>query len=329
VAEGTPADTPIQKRGDPANRGEIVPRKAPDFLGGDRLRDPKQSGRRELAEWVTRASNPLTARVIVNRVWLWHFGRGLVASPNDFGTRGTPPSHPELLDYLASEFVSHGWSIKWLHREIMRSATYRLSSDYKGSNRPSPDLFAVFPRRRMNAEELRDTFLSVSGELDSTPGQSHPFPPESSWSFSQHAPFAAEYESAKRSIYVMQKRNRRSRFISLFDGPDPNSSTPLREATIVPTQALYFLNDPWFHARASAVATRIRKQSQQNDAQVNLLYEQLFNRNPSDAELTDAREFRKSISRESSRDGLSGDHQASLEALARILMASNEFIFIE
>ncbi|MFO0907333.1 MAG: DUF1553 domain-containing protein [Isosphaeraceae bacterium] len=186
------------------------------MLGGRTLTRPAESGRRELAQWLTGPTNPLTARVIANRVWQWHFGRGIVATPNDFGTRGAPPSHPELLDHLASGLVAHDWRLDWLHREIVLSSTYRCGSDAATS--PPPELFAVFPRRRLTAEELRDTLLAASGTLDTGQGGPHPFPPESTWSFTQHNPFAAEYPTSRRSVYVMQKRNRRSRFLALFDG---------------------------------------------------------------------------------------------------------------
>src|SRR5690606_25029656 len=138
------------------------------------------------------------------------FGRGLVTTPNDFGLRGAAPTHPELLDHLAATFIAEGWSLKKLHRRIMLSAVYQLASADDQPPAPS-DLYTTFPRRRLNAEELRDALLAVSGELDRTPGESHPFPPESTWAFTQHGPFAAEYPSSKRSVYLMQKRNRRDR----------------------------------------------------------------------------------------------------------------------
>ncbi len=191
VSEGTPQHARIQRRGDPANLGDEVPRKFLDLCGGQPVAATDTSGRLELAQWLTEAANPLTPRVIVNRVWQWHFGRGLVATPNDFGTRGAEPTHPQLLDHLAAEFVQSGWRLKELHRRIVLSATYQQAS---GSSQGVPR-YDAFPRRRLTAEELRDTLLVASGELDRTPGGTHPFPPEATWSFSQHAPFAAEYET--------------------------------------------------------------------------------------------------------------------------------------
>ena len=145
----------------------------------------------------------------------------MAKTPNDFGTRSAAPTHPDLLDYLAHKFMENGWSVRAIDRLIVTSAVYQQAA--VGA---ADDLYVGFARRRLTAEELRDTLLAATGELDRTPGESHPFPPESSWSFTQHGPFAAEYDTPKRSVYLMQKRNRRARFFALFDGADPNASTP-------------------------------------------------------------------------------------------------------
>jgi mono/diheme cytochrome c family protein len=323
VSEGTPGDVQIQKRGDPTQPGDPAPRKFLDILGGQKLTSPQASGRLELAGWLTAPANPLTARVIVNRVWQWHFGRGLVRTPNDFGTRGAMPTHPELLDYLATEFMRSGWDIKALHRLIM------LSSVYQRASAPVPaqalDLYAAFARRPLSAEELRDTLLTASGELDLEPGQAHPFPPESSWSFSQHAPFAAEYPTNKRSIYVMQKRNRRSRFLALFDGPDPNASTAVRDATLVPTQALYFMNDPFVHACAAKFAQRMIAAGTTDRQRLDTAFLTLYGRHPSEAEQRDAAEFLLQY-----RSGVTAAEIAGAwNAYARVLLTGNEFYFID
>ncbi len=310
VVEGEPRNTRLQKRGEPADLGDEIPRKFLDVLGGQTLQDGKTSGRRELANWITSPTNPLTTRVFVNRVWQWHFGRGIVTTPNDFGSRGVPPTHPELLDYLTAEFIRSGWNLHALHRLIMLSAAYRMSS---AQHSHSPDLYASFARRRLTAEELRDSLLMVSGQLDPTPGAAHPFPPEASWSFSQHGPFAAEYETAKRSVYVMQKRNRRTRFFSLFDGPDPNASTPVRDVTIVPTQALFFLNDPFLHTSADKLAARLAVAPTDRD-KIDLAHQLVFGRPASPDQVTDATEFL--------RDN-------PWPAYCRVLLSSNEFLFVD
>ena len=310
VAEGEAKNTRMQKRGEPADLGEEIPRKFLDILGGQQLKEQKSSGRKELASWLTNPANPLTARVFVNRVWQWHFGRGLVTTPNDFGSRGAAPTHPQLLDHLAFEFMKSGWNIKDLHRRIMRSATYQLSV---AENTEPSELYTTFQRRRLTAEELRDALLQVSGQLDPVPGESHPFPPESTWSFTQHGPFAAEYESQKRSVYVMQKRNRRTRFFALFDGPDPNASTPVRDVTIVPTQALFFLNDPFLHLSADKLAARLESAPTDRD-KVIMAHRLACGKQPTPMQLDDALEFAR---------------ENSWPAYCRVLLSSNEFLFVD
>jgi hypothetical protein len=322
VQDGQPANSRIHKRGEPDNLGDEAPRKFLDILGGEALHQPTQSGRLELADWLTSPKNPLTSRVIVNRVWQWHFGRGLVKTPNDFGTRGSPPTHPALLDHLATGLIRNGWSLKWLHREILLSSTWQLDSRLGAdaadlANLPAlVDAYAVFPRRRLNADELRDTLLLCSEELDLTPGEEHPFPPTTGWSFTQHAPFAAEYETNRRSVYVMQKRNRRLRFFSLFDGPDPNTSTPVRDNTIVPTQALFFLNDPFVHARAKVIATLLPAGSDAD--RVNALHRRLFSRPATPDDQADFEAFK----------AITAGREA-WEPYVRVLLCSNETLYVD
>lgn len=323
VSEGKPGDTHLQKRGDPAVTGEVVPRKFLAVLGGQTLSAPQTSGRLELTGWLTAPDNPLTARVIVNRVWQGHFGKGLVATPNDFGTRGALPTHPELLDWLAAEFVRSGWNLKALHRLIMLSSVYQMDSAPVSPQ--ALKLYAAFPRRKLSAEELRDSLLTAGGELDLEPGQAHPFPPESSWSFTQHAPFAAEYPTNKRSVYLMQKRNRRSRFLALFDGPDPNASTAVRDDTLVPTQALYFMNDPFLHDCADKFARRATSAAASDRARLDFAYRALFSRPPTAAEQEDAAEFFRKY-RANANDA---EIQASWSAYARVLLTSNAFFFVD
>lgn len=335
VSEGTAHDARRHIRGEPTDLGDVVPRKFLDVLGGQRVQDTATSGRRELAQWLTSPENPLLARVFVNRVWQGHFGRGIVATPNDFGARGAPPTHPELLDHLAREFIASGWDVKALHRRILLSATYQTAASgppEDGATAPAPAeeaLYAVFPRRRLTAEELRDALLAVSGELDLTPGQEHPFPPESTWSFSQHAPFAAEYDTLRRSVYVMQKRNRRTRFFALFDGADPNASTPRRDVTTVPTQALYFLNDPFFHARADTFAQRVQTHGTTDSERLQFVYQTLFARLPTAEEAALAAEFLDSYARRLGE--ATADARAALawQAWCRVLLASNEFLYVD
>lgn len=325
AVEGEISNARIQIRGEPEDLGEEVPRKFPDFLGGAVVASTTTSGRRELADWIADPKNPLTARVIVNRVWQWHFGKGLVASANDFGTRGIPPTHPELLDYLAVTFIESGWRLKDLHRLILGSATWRQAS----TSMEAASIHAAFPRRPLTAEELRDTLLLASGELDDSPGGEHPFPPENTWQFTQHSPFAAEYDTNRRSVYLMQKRNRRNRFFALFDGPDPNSSTAIRDVTTVPTQALFFLNDPFVHDRAENFAARVFSSSTSDRARLDVAMELLFGRPASAEEHADAASFFHGYQSLCDPGMDPGFSREAWKAYARILLSSNEVLYVD
>lgn len=334
MAEGTPHNARIHHRGEPDQLGAEVPRGFIKFLGGGPVQYPEAgSGRLELARWLTDPANPLTARVMVNRIWQYHFGRGLVKTPNDFGVRGLSPTHPELLDYLATQFVQNGWSMKALHRLIMLSATYQQASQIDSAESPStmdrPDLYTHFVRRRLNAEEIRDAILAVSGELDRSPGQAHPFPTPIGWGFSQHAPFSAVYDHNKRSVYLMTQRLKRHPFLALFDGADPNATTADRLGTTVPTQALYFLNDPFVHAKAEKCAARLRASATTEVQQVELISRLALGRMPTDIERAEASQFLQAY-----RDELTAarqDHidERAIAAFVRTLFGSNEFLHVD
>lgn len=322
VAEGKPEDYPIHNRGDAKDLGPIVKRRFLTVLGGEIVGDKNSSGRLDLAEKIVSPKNPLTARVMVNRIWAWHFGRGIVRTLNDFGNHGTLPTHPELLDYLAKEFISSGWSIKNMHRIIMNSATYQQSAQ----SGTGVKYYAGFERRRLNAEEIRDSILLLSGMLDESPGREHPFPPKSKWNFSQHAPFADEYFTSKRSVYVMRKRNRISSFFSLFDGPDPNASTANRSQTTVPSQALYFMNDPFFHDCADQLSANIRAIGP--DERLEYAYQLLFSRPAHKTDHEDFEAFTKVMAPNISNDPEEQDTEI-WKSYSRILMSSNEFLYLD
>ena len=183
----------------------------------------KSSGATRVGEVAHRSETPVdVARVLANRIWQHHFHSGIVTTPSNFGRLGARPSHPSLLDHLASELVAHGWSIKAMHRLIMRSRAYRRAStphEQLEANDPDNALFGRFDRRRLTAEELRDALLAVSGRLDEHPGGPHPFPPQNKWGYTQHTPFQAVYDTNKRSVYLMTQRIRKHPFLALFDGP--------------------------------------------------------------------------------------------------------------
>jgi mono/diheme cytochrome c family protein len=336
MAEGTPHNARIQLRGEPSQPGDEVPRGFVQSIGGATLaNDLAGSGRLELANWLTDAKNPLTSRVMVNRIWQYHFGRGLVRTPNDFGVRGLPPSHPELLDHLATRFIRQGWSIKAMHRMILLSRTYQLSSSPDISAHETSketewdDLYTHFVRRRLTAEEIRDSILAVCGDLDRTPGREHPFPSPITWGFSQHGPFSAVYDHNKRSVYLMTQRLKRHPFLALFDGPDPNASTADRLGTTVPTQALFFLNDPFVHARADAWAERLRTRGSDDPQRAEQAWLQAYGRRPSTDELKDAIEFLSVYRAELNAAEVDRVDQQALTALLRTLIGSNEFLHVD
>jgi mono/diheme cytochrome c family protein len=328
VVEGKAGDAKLHLRGDPEKPGDAIPRRWLEVLGGTPVTDKTASGRLDLANWVASKDNPLTARVMANRVWLLHFGKGLVKTPNDFGTRGTPPTHPELLDWLASEFVRGNWSVKALHRTVMLSKTYQQGAAHRDAAAkvdPANDLYWRFERRRLSAEEMRDSLLAASGQLDRTPGGAHPFPPESAWNYTQHVPFGTFFETDKRSVYLVQVRNRRHPFLGLFDGADPNATTPQRQTTTVPTQALYFLNDPFFHAQAAKLAARALAKPEAE--RVGELFRVALQRSPTERDRTFAATF---LDRYRASLGNNPDAgRAAWAALARVVLASNEFLFVE
>ncbi len=335
VREGTAGDAGIQRKGDPANLGPVVPRGFLQVLGGQVLPpDEKGSGRLELARWVTDLANPLTARVMVNRIWQHHFGRGIVNTPNDFGARGDAPTHPELLDYLASRFKASGWSIKAMHRLIMLSAAYQLSSDDEPENAAvdsGNELFWRQNRQRLDAEEIRDAMLAISESLDRTMGGEHPFPPESEWRFSQHKPFVAVYDTSRRSIYLMQQRIKKQPFLEVFDGADPNATTGLRPISTTPIQALFMMNDKFTHEQADKFAARIAITFPTERARINFAYQLAFGRPATAAEVRMGRNYLKVCLAALKETNLPADEQprAALASYARVLFSSNEFVFVD
>jgi len=191
------------------------------------------------------------------------------------------------------------------------------------------DLYVGFPRRRLSAEEIRDAMLAVSGELDLTTPQQHPFPSPISWGYSQHGPFNAVYEHNHRSIYLMTQRIRRHPFLALFDGADPNGTTAERRGTTVPTQALFFLNDPFVHAQAEQWANRLQSAGAEPSAQIELAYLQALGRVPSEDERAEAAEFLATYRAELAAEGLAAAPSRALAAYLRALLGSNEFLHVD
>ncbi|HEV2688889.1 MAG TPA: PSD1 and planctomycete cytochrome C domain-containing protein [Bryobacteraceae bacterium] len=335
VTEGKAENARLMIKGEPRSLGPEVPRGFLTILGGQKLPpDEKGSGRLELADWIADPKNPLTARVIVNRVWAWHFGRGIVATPDDFGARGEPPSHPELLDYLTSRFIESGWSIKKLHKLIVLTRAYQMASGDNPKNAAIDSKNAYlwkFNRRRLDAEELRDSILAISGNLDLAPAAEPPFPPEMQWRYTQHTPFIANYETNKRSVYLMQQRIRRQPFLDIFDGADPNSVTGLRPVTTTALQALYTMNDPFFHQQADTLAVRIGMAYNTNADRLRYAYRLIYGRVPAPDEIKDDIQF-LTAARKSLQGTEVADYQWNRQAwasLMRVLLSSNEFVTLD
>jgi hypothetical protein len=223
-----------------------------------------------LANWIAAPANPLTARVFVNRLWQHHFGRGIVATPNDFGKFGTPPTHPELLDWLASDFVAGGWHIKRMHRLLMLSSTYRMSaraSEAGLKQDPGNLLFWRFNMRRLSAEEVRDSILAVSGLLNLKAGGPSIYPPIPKEVLAGQSmpgngwPESPAEDSTRRSVYIHVKRSLLVPILAVHDQADTDNSCPVRFTTTVPTQALGMLNGAFSNDQAAALAARLTRES--------------------------------------------------------------------
>ena len=335
VSEDKPVNARIQLRGEPEKPGDEVPRRFLEVLGGDKLpAGSTNSGRLELANWLTRPSNPLTARVFVNRVWQWHFGAGLVPTPSDFGLRGEPPTHPELLDWLTSEFIASGWSVKALHRLIMRSQTYQLASDDHAANLkkdPANVWLWRHARRPLDAESIRDAMLAVSGRLNRAVPGPHPFPDVQKWGYTIHNPFFAVYDNDHRSLYLMQQRNRRHPFLALFDAADPNLSVAQRLPTTTPTQTLYLMNSPFVQQQAEAFARRLLAESADGTKRIHLAFALAHGRVPRDAEISDALAFLTAYRTKLTalEKPPTNDTELAWSGLARVLLTSNAFLYVD
>jgi Protein of unknown function (DUF1553)/Protein of unknown function (DUF1549)/Planctomycete cytochrome C len=335
VQDGSPVDETIHLKGEPESRGKIARRNAPAFLTSQPLQIPHgSSGRLQLAEWLTQPDHPLTARVMVNRIWQHHFGRGIVASSSNLGLRGDEPSHPELLDWLARRFVQSGWSVKAMHRLIVSSKAYQLASSKDADNAaidPSNRFLWRFDRRRLSAEEIRDAMLALGGHLDLGRPGPHPFPPIAAWGWTQHNAFKAVYPSNHRGVYLMTQRLTRHPFLALFDGPDANHSTDARTSATVPLQSLFFLNNPFVHEQAQGLAQRLLAESTDPRKRVVIACELAWGRLPADPEIDAAASYVERFAAETRKTGASSQ-QAELEAwasLGKLLISANEFLCVD
>ncbi len=332
---GETGNARLHIKGNRENLGKEIPRGFLTILGGQKVpATEKGSGRLDLAKWLTDPKNPLTARVMVNRVWQHHFGKGLVRTPDDFGSRGTKPTHPELLDYLTSYFVNNGWSIKKMHRLIVLSRTYQMScieNSELSSKDPDNRYLWTFNRRRISAEEMRDAILAVSGNLDRTRGGPHPFPAEWKWRYSQHRPFVANYPSRRRSIYLMQQRIRLHPYLGIFDGADTNVATGKRKVSTSPLQALFVLNSEFMHEQSRVFADRMMRTESSQKKRIDLAFRLTMGRHATAAEINEAKDYLQAVGSALKRSGVSLDRRTR-EAWAsylRVLLSSNEFVFVD
>jgi hypothetical protein len=314
----------IQMKGLPERPGPEVPRRFLEVLGGQRLSEEVTgSGRLQLADWIADPSNPLTSRVMANRIWQHHFGRGIVPTPNDFGKQGKPPTHPELLDWLAARFLESGGSVKAMHRLLVHSRAYRMSSrGHEGNSRSDPtnEWYWRFNRRRLEAEAIRDAMLAVTGTLDRSPAPPHPFPPQPAWDFTQHKPFKAVYDSNRRSVYLMTQRVAKHPFLGIFDGAETNASTAFRGTTTTTLQALYFLNDPFLHDQARKLSVRLAREEADDVGRIRRAYLLLYGRPPLTPEVEASRRYLLDMAAK-----LGGPAEA-WESYARVLLRTSEFV---
>jgi mono/diheme cytochrome c family protein len=309
---GRPRDLPVFIRGSATNPGKIVPRRflevlspagAPPFQQG--------SGRRELADCLVNQAAPLTAPVIVNRVWGWHFGQPLIRTPSNFGKLGDPPSHPELLDDLAARFIEHGWSLKWLHREIVLSAAWGQAATHRAAaHEVDPDNRWLWRmnRRRLEAEAWRDMVLATTAQLDATAGG-----PSSDLD---------KLENRRRTVYGTISRQKSADLLRLFDFPDAKSHGEQRLLTTTPLQHLYLLNSPFLQQHAAALVAQILAQPHAEPTEiVQALFQSVLLRDPTRDEVTRALELVKDERAEITPENWT--------VLAHGLLASNEFLFVD
>jgi hypothetical protein len=304
-------DTAIQIRGDYRRLGPVVPRRVPTIVAGDKPPTIAQgSGRLELARWIASSDNPLTGRVMVNRLWQGHFGTGLVRTSSNFGKLGEAPTHPELLDWLASRFVGDGWSLKKLHRLIVTSQTYRQSSTVSPEAKkldPENRLLGRMERRRLEAEAVRDNLLAVAGKLDLSLG----------------GPSSRDFNNPRRTLYQMTIRSDRSSFGPLFDAADSTAMVDRRVVSTVAPQALFLMNHPFVLEQAKTLGIRLQKEATEPGARIARAYALLYGRPPTDAELAIGKELLDTMTKSE------GSPERAWTAYAQVLLCANEFLYVD
>ncbi len=318
-----PADSRTYVRGELDQPGKTVKRGFPQVLTAKQPVIRKGSGRRELAEWIASKDNPLTARVMANRVWLHLFGLGLVPTPDNFGASGLPASNQALLDHLAGTFVANEWSVKKLIRTIVLSRAYGLSSQFDEENfEADPDNVLVWrvPKRRLEAEALRDAMMALSGRLDLAPpkGGSVARLGEGNVGFRFQAGGPASTSDVHRTVYLPIVRDLVPEVLMVFDFPDPSLIIGERATTTIPAQSLYLMNNPFVIRQAEALADRLLAGDEEGAGKLTRAYQLCYARPPSAKELEKAQTFLRNYGRTQTR-------RATWTALCQALFASAEF----
>ena len=326
-----PQDIRIHLRGNHKNLGEVVPRQFLQIIAGENQAPFRVgSGRLELARWAASERNPLTARAMVNRVWKHHFGRGLVATPDNFGETGDRPTHPELLDWLATDFMENDWSVKDLQRRIALSRTYQMDSmpsERAKQSDPLNTLLSHMPVRRLEAEAIRDSILAVSGSLRSDIG-GPPIPPH----ISEHQDGRGKPEggpldgAGRRSVYIGVRRNFLPPLFLAFDYPSPMSTIGRRGVSAVPSQALILLNNAFVNQQAALWAESALSETESPSLRMESMFEKAFGRLPEPQEIEALDEFLQG-----QRQANAADKDAEVRIwtdVAHVLFNSTEFIFV-
>jgi hypothetical protein len=339
VSDGTVLTSlPIHIRGSHRNFGAPVAREFPEVMRTSTVRPvlPRnQSGRLELARWMASTQHPLTARVYVNRVWRWHFGAGIVGTTENFGRLGDRPTHPQLLDWLARRFMESGWSTKELHRLILSSSVYHMSSTHPDAaiaeSDPENRLLWKFRLQRLEAEQIRDSILAVSGRLDTELGGKTIPLRNRQYVFNHTSVDHTKYDGLRRSLYLPVVRNNIYTLFGQFDFPDPTMPTGSRNATVVAPQALLMMNAGLVMDSADHLATMLLGKTQDSSGRVTLAYERALGRSPTDSESTRAVAFVNDMTSSALTDAAGVESKAEDRAWSMFcqgLFASNEFIYL-
>jgi hypothetical protein len=336
VAEAAVVDLPVHVRGNHLRLGPVVPRRVPEVLAGGAAPafGPKQSGRLELARWMVRPDHPLTARVMVNRVWRWHFGQGIVRTPDNFGRLGEAPDNPALLDWLARRFVENGWSLKAMHRLVMLSATYQMSTaaDERAVQAdPENRLHGRTNVRRLEAEALRDALLAVTGTLDRGMGGPVLHVKNREFLFDHTSKDLTKYDSRRRSIYLPVIRNNVYDVFQLFDFPDPAVPGGDRATTTVAPQALFLMNSDWVAQLCEEMAGKLLADRALDDAgRVRTIYRRAYGREPTAAETARALSLVRDVVRalEAREADAARRNVTAWASLCQVVLSANEFVYV-